>query len=164
MKKSILFFIMFLVVTLCLVFEWSFSQNESLYEKYISAADIAKITGISGLKLIPRDPSKGAGGDLNYANTKGEMVIMFQFLSASYFNEFKKAPQMYGTPLKLEGTNMEILIGPPNPPQYALIFTKGLYTVSISSFFVMGGGTRPGTLYVEMPKIKELAKLIASRL
>jgi hypothetical protein len=156
-------FVLILMFTLCLVFEESFAQDESLYEKYISAADIAQITGITGLKTIPRDPSKGAGGNLNYANANGEMVIMFQFLSSSYFEEFKKAPKMYGTPLKLEGTEMDILIGPPNPPQYALIFKKGLYTVSISSFFNFGG-PKPGTLYVEMPKIKEIAKLIASRL
>lgn len=163
MRKSILLFVLILMFTLCLVFEESFAQGESPYEKFISAADIAKITGITGLKIIPRNPSKGAGGDLNYANTQGEMVIMFQFLSSSFFEEFKKVPQMYGTPLKLEGTDMDILIGPPKPPQYALIFKKGLYTVSISSFFNFGGA-KPGTLYVEMPKIKELAKLIASRL
>ncbi|HLP47097.1 MAG TPA: hypothetical protein VK469_14185 [Candidatus Kapabacteria bacterium] len=66
MKKSIAFFVLVSLVILCLVAEESFAQEKSPYEKYISATDIANVTGITGLKLIPRDPSKGAGGVLRH--------------------------------------------------------------------------------------------------
>jgi hypothetical protein len=36
------------------------------YNDYLTAADIEKVSGMTGVKLIPKDPSKGAGGNLNF--------------------------------------------------------------------------------------------------
>ena len=33
--------------------------------QYLTVQDVEKITGLRGVKLVPRDPSKGAGGEFN---------------------------------------------------------------------------------------------------
>ena len=44
--------------------------------QYLTVQDVEKITGLQGVKLVPRDPSKGAGGDLNFANKDGKLILM----------------------------------------------------------------------------------------
>ena len=46
--------------------------------QYLTVQDVEKITGLHGVKLVPADPSKGAGGDLNFANKDGKLILMVQ--------------------------------------------------------------------------------------
>jgi len=73
-----------------------------------AALDITKITGIPGIKKIPRDPSKGASGDLNFTNAKGNVIFMAQFSSYTYYAKFKQMKEMYGSVRKIEGTQIEV--------------------------------------------------------
>ena len=55
----------------------AFSQTKAASgAQYLTVQDVEKITGLQGVKLVPRDPSKGAGGDLNFANKDGKLILM----------------------------------------------------------------------------------------
>jgi hypothetical protein len=60
-------------------------------DKLLTVADVETATGRAGVRAIPRDPSKGAGGDLNFADARGEILVMIQVVEAKYYPEFKKA-------------------------------------------------------------------------
>ena len=44
--------------------------------QYLTVQDVEKITGLHGVKLVPPDASKGAGGDLNFADKDGKLILM----------------------------------------------------------------------------------------
>ncbi len=58
-------------------------------EKYLTGADIEKVTGMKGVKLIPAGSVAGAGGDLNFADASGELILMIQFTDAKTYAGFK---------------------------------------------------------------------------
>ncbi len=46
------------------------------YEKLLTIEEVESVTGIEGIKLVPRNPQIGAGGELNFALADGSMVLM----------------------------------------------------------------------------------------
>jgi len=42
----------------------------------LNVADVEKIGGMSGLQMVPKDPAKGAGGELNFAAATNKLVLM----------------------------------------------------------------------------------------
>jgi hypothetical protein len=55
------------------------------YNDYLTAADIEKVSGLTGVKSIPRDPGKGAGGNLNFSASDDNLIVMVQFVNKSYY-------------------------------------------------------------------------------
>ena len=43
--------------------------------QFLTVQDVEKITGFHGVKIVPADASKGAGGDLNFANSNGDLIL-----------------------------------------------------------------------------------------
>ena len=134
-------------------------RNES--ENYLTVADVEKVTGLTGIKILPKNPSIGAGGDLNFATTDNQLVVMSMFLNASFYEQFMKQPGYFKE--AVSGVGEEAFSGPVNNPQYVLIFRKGAHCVSLSSFFKLGSPDKSTTM-LTMSQLIKLAKIIASRI
>ncbi len=124
----------------------------------LTIVDVEKASGKAGLKLVPRDPTKGAGGDLNFATADDKMLAMLVVADMSIFAQWKgHATYNAGA---IPGVGDEAYKGPGGPTPYLIFFRKGEKVVSVSSFMDMATA-KP---YLSIGQLTELAKLVASRL
>lgn len=128
------------------------------YSKYLTIADVEKVSGISGIKLVPKNPSIGAGGDLNFATADEKLVVMAGFHGASMYQRY--SPEMIHSTVK--GFGEEAFIGPKQGNHYILVFRKAQHTVAINSYFKLDG--KPGETMLTMDQLKQLAKIVEGRL
>lgn len=128
------------------------------YEKYLTGADFEKFAGMKGIKLIPRGSLAGAGGDLNFADASGELILMVQFTDAKNFAGFK-SKYVNGA---VTGVGAEAVQGAvmPGMPDNLLAFTKGTHCIVLTSF----GDFIKKKVYLTVDQLAALGKLIASRL
>lgn len=129
------------------------------FEKALTAADVSKISGVAGVKKVEKNPSVGAGGDLNFANSNGMMMVMVQFLSAKDYERMKKA--YFKAAVK--GVGEEAFQGatiPGNPPNF-LCFRQGKYTVAITAFMDFTSAKRN---MLTLEQVVEVGKVIGSRI
>ncbi len=124
----------------------------------LTIADVEKVSGKTGLKLVPRDPTKGAGGDLNFATADDKMLAMLVVADMSIFTQWK-GHTTYNAGA-IPGVGDEAYKGPGGPTQYLVFFRKGEKVASVSSFMDMATA-KP---YLSMDQLTVLAKLVASRL
>lgn len=134
-------------------------QNQSLYEVYLTTTDIEKISGITGVKLIPRNPKIGAGGDLNFAAGDDKMIVMVQIVSKNNYEGYKK----YFFKSDITGLGERAMKGAtiPNFPENVVAFTKGDKCIALT-VFVNKKDFRKNMLSIE--QTTELAKIIDSRM
>ena len=134
----------------------AFAQGS--YEKYLTAADVEKVTGVRGVRIIPRGSAAGAGGDLNFADDAGELVLMVQFADARSFAGFKSK---YGK-TAVSGVGDQAIQGGsmPGMPDNLLAFTKGTHCVVLTAF----GDFVTKKVYLTVDQLTSLGKVIASRL
>jgi hypothetical protein len=134
----------------------AFAQGS--YEKYLAAADVEKVTGARGVTLIARGSAAGAGGDLNFADGAGELMLMVQFADARNFatlkDKYAKAPVSGVGEQAFQGGSM------PGMPDNLLAFTKGTRCVVLTAF----GDFVNKKVYLTIDQLTALGKLIASRL
>ncbi len=128
------------------------------YEKYLSVADVQKTTGLRGVRLIARGSAPGAGGDLNFADDAGELVLMVQFADARNFASFKN---QYGK-AAVSGVGDQAIQGGsmPGMPDNLLAFTRGSRCVVLTAF----GDFVTKKVYLSIDQLTALGKVIASRL
>jgi hypothetical protein len=136
MKKHI--FINFIMISFLAIFIMCISvfAAESPNAKLLSIAEVAKITGIQGLKIVPNDPSKHMIGDVNFVKPDGKRILSLVFESvdlkayakAKQSSSFKSA---YSGPVK--GIGDEAYDGPPKMPPFILAVRKGTHLVTIST-------------------------------
>jgi hypothetical protein len=124
-------------LVLALLFVFSLVSNLQAqgnpYDKYLTVADIQKVTGLTGIKQVPREPRKGAGGHLNFVNQNGEMILIASFLTAEDYNSYKSAENMVKEPVK--GLGDEAFVGPGgSEPAYMLLVLKGNKCLGLSTF------------------------------
>jgi hypothetical protein len=131
------------------------------YAKLLTAADVSKVTGLPGVQLVPRNPSKGAGGDLNFALPNGKLILMVAFLDTNAYNQSKAQKDVYGGDVK--GVGDEAFIGKVMGTDSILYFLKGARGAALSSFINTDKGW-PGSPYVSQPQLRQLAALILSRM
>jgi hypothetical protein len=114
------------------------------------------------INILPRDPSKGAGGDLNFADSDGKLVVMAGFQSADYYTRFKTQKSYFKSDIK--GVGEEAFSGPSSGgAEYLLVFRKGSHCISLTSFFNLGGpASKP--LMLTKEQLVELGKVVAGRL
>jgi hypothetical protein len=130
---------------------------QSPNEKYLTALDFEKI-GLKGVKLIPRMSKSGAGGDLNFTNAEGELILMVQITGKSQFEGYKK---MYAK-AAVSAVGDQAIQGAVMPgfPDGILAFTKGVNCVALTSF----GDYLKKTNYLTMDQLITLGKIIAARM
>ena len=123
---------------------------------YLTVQDVEKITGLHGIKLVPADPSKGAGGDLNFATPDGKLILMVQRMlnSDALYSETKK---MKGT-VKADVTDVgdAAFTGPAGDLQYFVSFKKGKGSGSVATFLSLSGARLP------LEQVKKVAQQIAA--
>lgn len=103
------------------------------YQKLLTVADVESATGLKGLKLVPRGSTTGAGGDLNFGNADGSLLLMVQFGNADLFKQWKAQPDVYNS--AVTGVGDEAFNGPKGGlSPYVLFFRKGSHSVGLSSF------------------------------
>ncbi len=138
------------------------ANSENFYENYLTPADIEKVTGMTGVKSIPRDPKIGAGGNLNFATSDNNLIVMIQVVSKSYYEGYK---QFY----KGDITNLgeEAMRGATiqNNAENLVAFTKGYYCVALTVFADMKKADQSAfTPMLTIEQTTELAKIIESRM
>lgn len=148
-----------LVLCVCLYFGPALNAwAQNPYEKYLTGADIEKVISMKGVNLIPRGSVAGAGGDLNFVNASGEIILMVQFTEAKNFGGFKdkyaKGAVSGVGDQAVQGSAM------PGMPDNLLAFTKGTHCVVLTAFadFIKK------KVYLNVDQLTALGKLIASRL
>ncbi len=128
------------------------------YEKYLAPADVERAAGLKGVRLVPRGSAPGAGGDLNFADDSGELVLMVQFAEARNFaglkSKYGKAAVSGVGDQAVQGASM------PGMPDNLLAFTKGTRCVVLTAF----GDFVNKKVYLTIDQLTSLGKVIASRL
>lgn len=130
------------------------------YASYLTAADVEKVTGRAGIKAIPRDPSVGAGGDLNFATSDDETALMVQIVDKSYCAGFKQ-PYFKSAVAGVgdEAFQGETLRG---YPANLVVFAKGEKCVALTAFPAPSADNP--ALFVTVDQAIELAKIVESRM
>ncbi len=126
---------------------------------YITVQDIEKVTGLKGVHLVPYDASKGAGGEFNFANNNGELILMAQKMAGRKMYESNKLQKSNVKEL-VPGLGDEAFIGPPGNSPYFLFCRKGDTSVSLATY--IGSDWKTTRLTIE--QVIALAKIIASRI
>lgn len=108
------------------------------YSNYLTIADVEKVSGISGIKLVPKNPSIGAGGDLNFATADEKLVVMAGFHGASMYQKY--SPEMIHSTLK--GFGEEAFIDRSKEPATFLSFAK--ISIRLRSIVISNLTENPG--------------------
>jgi hypothetical protein len=125
----------------------------------LTPADLEKVTGLTGIVVAPRDPAKGAGGDVNLATADGKLVVMANFFNGAMFDTMKNSPN-YREPLS--GLGDAAFVGPSTDigsTPFIVGFRKGDHTAMLSTFFK---GSMTATM-LTMDQLEALAAIVASR-
>jgi hypothetical protein len=149
--------ILFVFTMLALSASMVFSQTKAAPgAQYLTVQDVEKITGLYGVKIVPPDASKGAGGDLNFADKDGKLLLMVNrnLYSDMLYTQTKNMKDTVKA--DISGVGDAAFIGPAGNLQYFISFKKGKGSGTVSSFL---GFT--GTL-VPMDQVKKVAQLIAA--
>ena len=129
------------------------------YDKYLTVADIEKATGMTGIKQVPREPRKGAGGHLNFADAKGEMILLASFLTAADFNLYKNNKEMVKSTVQDLGD--EAMIGPAIDLPYMLLVRKGDKCLALSTF---ADPQKTGANRLTLDQLKAIGTLVIGRM
>jgi len=130
------------------------------YEELLSIEDVEEVTGVEGIKLVPRNPVIGAGGELNFALADETMLLMVAIQDAPMYDEWKSQEGFFHESVPELGD--EAFQGPSfGEYRYTLIFRKGDRAIALSSFFNMQGGGEP---FLNQEQLRQIAKTVISRL
>ena len=123
----------------------------------LTIADIEKVSGVSGIKLVEKGSLPGAGGSLNFA-LNDKMYAMFVIADVSVFEEWKT---MEGYAVdKLSGIGEEAFTAPAGKTQFVVFFREGNKVGSVSSFVNFDTGDP----YLNIKQLSELSKIAVSRM
>ncbi len=126
---------------------------------YLNTSDIEKVAHIKGVKLIPKNPLKGAGGDLNFATNEGKLILMVQIVNKSNYEGYKK----YFFKSDIKDLGIQAMEGGtlPDRENNLVVFTKGDKCIALTVFADLND-TNKNMLSVE--QTIKLAKIIANRI
>jgi hypothetical protein len=128
------------------------------YDKYLSTADIEKVTGFKEVKLSQSSQTKTAGS-LKFKNKDGKVILLVRFNSPSFYNksEATKLGQIKG---EIKGIGEDAYYGPNVDTPYMLSFKKDKLYVELSAFI----NSKDVMPFLTMEQLKALGKIIASRI
>jgi len=136
--------------------------QSSPYDKYLTISDVQDAGKLTGVKIVPYNPSKGAGGNLNFALQDGTLVLIATFQTLQPKDYEKMKTQMKSSiKASVPGIGDEAFTGPPADPQYFIEFKKGTRLVSLSTFF---NKANYGQTFLNIDQLCALAKVVAGRL
>jgi hypothetical protein len=128
------------------------------YDKYLSAADIEKVTGFKEVKLSKSSQTKTAGS-LQFKNNDGKVILSVRFNRPSFYNkaEAAKLGQIKG---EIKGIGEDAYYGPNVDNPYMLSFKKDTFYVELTAFI----NSKEVMPFLTMEQLKALGKIIASRI
>jgi len=137
-------------------------RAQSPYDQYLKPADIEKAGNLTGIRIVPYDPSKGAGGNLNFGLADGTVVLIatFQTMDQKAYDKYKTQMKSYIRG-PVAGIGDDAFDGPPGNSPYFIGFKKGNRVVTISTFF---NTAKMGETYLSMTQLADLCKTVAGRL
>ncbi|MFZ6658081.1 hypothetical protein [Undibacterium sp. TJN19] len=136
---------------------WTLS-NSVFAAELLAVADVEKVTGLSGIQVVGKDPAKGAGGELNFANADKKLITMVMIQDGSMFDFWKK---QYGKDgVSIQGVGTEAFHTKPDSAISYIAFKKGNKAIWIQSM----GWNKTGKPNLTDAQLAELAKLAASRM
>ena len=127
-----------------------------------------KVTGLTGLQLLPPGSVPGAGPGLNFAGPGKRMVLMVNFGTADLYSRAKAQKEMtvggmtFPMPLfhaLVPGVGDEAFDSPPGPSQYVLYLRKGNKAASLTTY--LEKGLKP---ILTIDQLKQLGVIAAGRL
>ncbi|MBM3285460.1 MAG: hypothetical protein FJY81_06265 [Candidatus Aminicenantes bacterium] len=121
--------------------------------------DRSRLFPVPGIKQVPRNPQKGAGGHLNFADGKGNMILLASFLTAEEFDFYRSEEGLVKE--KIPGLGDEAFSGPATGTPYMVVMRKGSKGAALSTFFETAemAATR-----LSMDHLISLGKIVLSRL
>jgi hypothetical protein len=128
----------------------------------LTAADVEKVSGLTSVKNVDRGAVTGAGGDVNFVDAAGQLVLMASFYDGAQFDALKQTPNYRQD---LSGLGDAAFIGPSTDVMatlYEVGFKKGDHTVLLVTYFKSGSGAKETQL--SMDQLKELVGIVLSRL
>ena len=135
-------------------------KQQADHEKLLSIKDVEEVTGVEGIKLVPRNPVIGAGGELNFALADETLLLMVAIQDAPMYDEWKSQEGFFHESVPELGD--EAFQGPSfGEYRYTLIFRKGDRAIALSSFFNMQAGGEP---FLNQEQLRQIAKIVISRL
>jgi len=155
MKKALLLAMVFVFVASA---AWGAPRKVTI-ESYLTAADIQNVSGLKGVKSIPKTPNIGAGGDLNFTTGDNNLIVMVQVVAKSQYAGYKQMffkaavqglgeEEMHGATVKGGAANL-------------VAFTKGVNCIALTVF------ANPKDFSKNMLTIEQtikLAKIIVTRM
>jgi len=124
---------------------------------FLTIADIEKVSGVSGIKLVDKGSLPGAGGSLNFA-LNDKMYAMFVIADMNVYDQWKNGEKYIHE--KLSGIGDEAYSAPEGPVQFIVFFRDGSNVASVSSFVNFDTGDP----YLNMKQLSELAKIAVGRM
>ncbi len=133
---------------------------EGQFDHVINAADVEKITGLKGVKQVPREKlNKFRNGDLNFVMSDDKPLLMIQF-RPSYVFAAMKADSGY-VKASVPGIGEEAFTSPAFDPQFSVNFLKGKYYAIVTTHVDEKDKTRT---VLKMDQLIAIAKLVASKM
>ena len=126
----------------------------------LTVEDVAKITGVRGLTMVPKDPAKRMNGDMNFVRPDGVKIlsVTIETINLKEFAKIKTTDSFKNTfrgPVK--GIGDEAYDGPPKMEPFILSVLKGTHWMTISTSFDMNKGMK---LYLTQDQLKKIAEII----
>jgi hypothetical protein len=125
----------------------------------LTTGEVALIGRFPEVRLVPRDPSRGAGGDLNFEGPDGQLVLLVVRQPASAYDQNRDRHMAE----EVAGVGDAAWIGPRSGPRNMLFVRVGDRAAALSSFLDLSrpGGPAP---YLGEAQLQELGRLVADRL
>ncbi|HSW55633.1 MAG TPA: hypothetical protein VLH59_11150 [Ignavibacteriaceae bacterium] len=123
----------------------------------LTIADIEKVSGVSGIKLVDKGSLPGAGGSLNFA-LNDKMYAMFVIADMNVYDQWKTGEKYVHE--KLSGIGDEAFSAPEGPVQFIVFFRDGSNVASVSSFVNFDTGDP----YLNLKQLSDLARIVAARM
>lgn len=123
----------------------------------LSVADIEKVTGLTGLKIVEPGSTSDAVGRLNFANADGVLVATMNIGDGTAFDQSMQG--MYFSELAT-GTGSMCFVGPSkqvSPVLSLFAAAKGDHAVIMKTFLKEKGGTETWISITDLQKLVGLA-------
>jgi hypothetical protein len=138
------------------------AQQPTKYEKYLTAADIEKATGLKNIKLTESRASSSTGS-LEFRDMEGSRVLTAKFYKVV---NYKKEEEKKGGMVKgeIKGIGEDAYYGPNIDLPYILTFKKKEFCVVLATIINNDASGSKFVLFVSMEQLKAIAKIIDSRI
>jgi hypothetical protein len=140
------------------------------YDKLLTVADVEKVAGVTGVKSVPNGSQVGAGGNLNFVNSAGKLILAVSFGDAQLYRKARDTKELeiggkkYPNLLfahDLPGVGDEAFASPPGPVQYVIYARKGNHSLAVNTYYP-GIGEHVKPVLTEA-QLKTIAQLIFTR-